>query len=113
MIHVQSTLKSVIRLGKREETKSGPIKVVMKSMEERSLIIGNLGRLKNAPVELKQINMADDYTAEGRQIIKNKVNEARNKTEAEGNGIYVYKVCGTPKNGLILKRFKKLQEETQ
>ena len=103
------------RLGKREETKSRPIKIVMKSVDDKSLIMGNLDRLKNAPAQFKKINVTDDYTAEERQIIKNKLNEARNKTGAEGNGIYVYKVRGTPKkkNGLILKRFKKPQEENQ
>ena len=101
------------RLGKREETKSRPIKIIMKSVEDKSFIMGNLGRLQNAPAEFKKISVTDDYTAEERQIIKNKLNEARNKTEAEGNSVYVYKDRGTPKNGLILKRFKKPQEETK
>ena len=52
------------RLGKREEIKSRPIKIVMKSMEEKSLIMGNLGRSKHAPAEFKKISVTNDYTAE-------------------------------------------------
>ena len=64
------------RLGKREETKSRSIKIVMKSVEDKSLIMGNLGRSNNAPAEFTKISVTDDYTAEEGQIIKNKLNEA-------------------------------------
>ena len=61
-----------------------------------------------------KISVTDEYTAEERQMIRNKLVEARNKTtKSEGNGAYVFKVRGTPKNGLILKRFKKTQEDAQ
>ena len=48
-------------------------------------------------LKFKKISVTDDYTAEERQMIENKVSEARNKTETDGNGTYVYKVRGTPK----------------
>ena len=69
----------------------------------------NLSKLKNAPDIFTKISVTDDDTAEERQAIRNKLAEARNKTDSKGNEVYVFKVRGTPKNGLILKRFMKAQ----
>ena len=45
--------------------------------------MGNLSELKIAPDRFNKRNVTDDYTAEERQM-KNKLSEARNKTETEG-----------------------------
>ena len=85
----------------------------METVNDKNNIMGKLSELKTAPNRFKRISVTDDYTAEERLMIRNKLSEARNKTETEGNGAYVYKVRGTPKNGLFLKRFKKTQEILQ
>ena len=65
----------------------------------------NLNKLKNAPEKLRNISVTDDYTKEERQIIRSKVDEATKKTQEEGDGKYIWKVRGSPKNGLRLMRF--------
>ena len=105
IIKVNAAVESITRLGKYDETKSRPIKVVVKTVNDKNTIMGKLSELKTAPDKFKRIRVTDDYTAEERLMIRNKLSEARNKTETEGNG--AYELRGTPKNGLFLKRFKK------
>ena len=52
-----------------------------------------------------RISITEDYTPEERLAIREKVKEAKRKTELEGEGKYVFKVRGTPKNGLMIRRF--------
>ena len=77
----------------------------MKSLNEKEMVMGSLGKLKTAPENFRRINVTDDYTIDERQLIKNKVAEAKHKTEVEGDGKFVWKVRGTPKNGLRLIKF--------
>ena len=42
-----------------------------------------------------------------------KVTEARNKTDLEGEGVYIWKVRGSPKNGLRLIRFTKSRPQEE
>ena len=69
----------------------------MGNQNEKEMIMTSLGKLKNAIEKFKRISIIDDYTAEERDAIKNKVTEARNKSEVEGKGIYIWKVRGSPK----------------
>ena len=75
--------------------------------------MNNLIKLKNAVDQFKKISVTDDYIIEERAVIRNKVAEARHKTETEGEGKYIWKVCGTPNNGLHLVRFAKTKQVTQ
>ena len=63
----------------------------MGNQNEKEMIMTSLGKLKNAVEKFKRISVTDDYTAEERDAIKNKVTEARNKSEVEGKGIYIWK----------------------
>ena len=78
--------ESITRLGKPDPNKLHPINLKMKS------------NLKNAEGRYNKISVTEDYTAEEREANRNKVTEARNKTEAEGEGKYVWKVRGSPKD---------------
>ena len=100
IIEVEATPVSIVRLGKRTESKRRPIKIRMSTLNERELMMSSLGKLKVAPEKFKKISITEDYTIEERQVIKNKVEEARNKTEAEGGGNHIWRVRGSPKNGL-------------
>ena len=56
----------------------------------------------------KGISVTEDYTISERQMIKNFTSKAKERNSAESdNTDYAWKVRGTPKNGLVLKRFKK------
>ena len=115
IIEVEATPVSIVRLGKRTESKRRPIKIRMSTLNERELMMSSLGKLKVAPEKFKKISITEDYTIEERQVIKNKVEEARNKTEAEGGGNHIWRVRGSPKNGLRLIKFtiNKSAGETQ
>ena len=104
-IEVTSEPETVIRLGRRNETNSRPIKVKMNNQNERELIMCSLAKLKDGPIKFKRISVTEDYTPEERQAIREKVQEAKSKTENEGQGKFVFKVRGTPKNGLTTRRF--------
>ena len=99
-IEVTSEPGTVIRLGRRNETNSRPIKVKMNNQNERELIMCSLAKLKDGPITFKRISVTEDYTPEECQAIREKVQEAKSKTENEGQGKFVFKVRGTPKNGL-------------
>ena len=96
---------SVIRVGKKKEQGSRPLKITMASVQNKDNIMRNLGKLKDAPENLRKISVTDDYTQEERESIRQKVAEAKKMTETKGEGKYVWRVRGTPKNGLILRRF--------
>ena len=77
----------------------------MKSENDKDSFIARLPNLKNAEDRFNKISVTEDYTAEEREAIRKKVTEARNKSETEGEGKYVWKARGSPKNGLRLIRF--------
>ena len=103
IIGVAAIPASKISIRKRSDTRPRLIKIVMSNQNEKEMVMNNLGQLKNDVEKFKRISVTDDYTAEERDAIKNKVTEARNKTNAEGEGIYIWKVRSSPKNGLQKK----------
>ena len=104
-LEIESTPESTTRLGVRDEGKTRPIKIKMRNMNEKELVMSSLGKLKNAPENLKKISVTKDYTVGEREIIRNKAAEAKQNTETEGEGKYMWRVRGTPKNGLRLMKF--------
>ena len=69
--------------------------------------MSNLFNLKGKNM-YKGISVTEDYTISERQMIKNFTSKAKERNSAESDDTdYVWKVRGTPKNGLVLKRFKK------
>ena len=56
------------------------------------------------------ISITDDYTVSERMMIKEYANRAKeeNKNETE-NSKYVWRVRGTPKNGLTIKKIMKVK----
>ena len=104
-LELDVTPESTARLGNRNDGKKRPIRIKMKSLNEKEMVMGSLGKLKTAPENLRRINVTDYYTIDERQLIKNKVAEAKHKTEVEGDGKFVWRVHGTPKNGLRLIKF--------
>ena len=99
--------KSMIRLGNPESNKKRPIKVTFHNEGDKEKLMNNLQKLKGKNI-YKVISVTDDYTISERDMIKDFVTQARQKNSNEPeNSEYVWKVRGTPKNGLIIKRFKK------
>ena len=67
----------------------------------------NLRNLKDKVV-YKSISITEDYTVAEREQIRKLNDEVKNKNANElDDSRYVYKLRGTPKNGLQVKRFLK------
>ena len=98
---------SVARLGKANERKRRPIKLVMKCKEDKIKVLKNLNKLKGTEDELGKISITDDYTETEREEIKHWVMKAKEKTVQDPDK--VYKVRGDPKNGMRLIWFVKNQ----
>ena len=76
IIKVNAAVESITRLGKYDEIKSRPIKVVVKTVNDKNTIMGKLSELKTAPDKFKRISVTNDCTAEERLMIRNKLSEA-------------------------------------
>ena len=71
----------------------------MNATQEVETVMANLLHLKGSSNEFGKISVTEDYT----EIIKRYVGEAKEKTVEDPN--YIYKIRGTPKNGLRLAKF--------
>ena len=97
--------ESITRLGKTEDGKIRPLKVIMKSTEDKSQVMSRLVNLKNADERYRKVSVRDDYSVEERLLIKQWSEKAAAKNLAEKTN--EFKVRGNPKNGLRLVRVTK------
>ena len=104
-IGVASNPKEIVRLGKENNKKKRPVKVIMNTSEEKDRIMSRLNNLKNADEIYRSLSVRDDYTIEERNLIRQYVNKAEQKNKAENTKDW--KVRGNPKNGLRLVRITK------
>ena len=106
-IGVAVTVKSVSRIGKLDRAKKRPIKVYLGSEAGKINIMKNLKNLKGNEL-CNGISITEDYTGAVREMIRKMSEEIKTKNSQElPNSKYVYKLRGTPKNGLQMKRFLK------
>ena len=104
-IGVSSTPTSITRLGQPNESKSRPLKIVMKSANEKADVMKNLGRLKGTERYFGKISVKDDYTSSEREEIR--LLTERAKKETAENPEKVFKVRGNSKNGWRVVSFQK------
>ena len=102
--------ENITRLGQPSPDKSRPIKVTMKRIEDKTLLFSRLPNLKNAD-EFRRIHVTEDYSVDERSAIRKKVEQAAKKNRYEKDESVVWKVRGTPKNGLRLVKFTKLTNQ--
>ena len=101
--------KSITRLGTfNANGNCRPLKLIMNSTEEKSLIMSRLSNLKTAEEQYRNISVKDDYTLEERNLIKTWHQKAEEMNKMENTTDW--KVRGTPKNGL---RLVKISKKTQ
>ena len=106
-VRIATSFKSVVRIGKADPTKNRPIKVVLKCEEDKEKIMANLASLKDQEA-FKGISVTEDYTVAERKLIKGWSEKAKENNEKETpDSKYIWRVRGTPKNGLQLKKFLK------
>ena len=97
-IDVDIEPKQIVRLGNESADKKRPLKVILKSADDKRQILSSLNKLKNADASVRGVSVRDDYTIEERKLIRSMHEEARRKNEADH--VTHWKVRGTPKNGL-------------
>ena len=103
----------VERLGPdtKESNKTRPLKVVFKTKDDQQKVLSNLRNLKGNNDYLR-ISIKEDYTYNERQFIKSYVEKAKamNALEETKMSDTVWRVRGSPKNGLKIMRFTKRKE---
>ena len=82
----------------------------MATTENKDQVMKRLVNLKNAPDTYRKICVRDDLTIEERNLIKTWQKIADEQNAAENTD--VYKVRGTPKNGLRLVNVTKRNKQT-
>ena len=99
--------KSLYRLGKRvpNKTKKDKSKSVLTCEVDKDAIMANLNCLEGNE-DFSKISVTEDYTIGDRNLIKEWTEIAKAKnTQEPPESNYECKVRGTPKNGLLLKKF--------
>ena len=105
------TVKGITRLGPENNDKRRPIKVSLDNGKERDQVMGNLTNLKGNDM-YKKISVTEDYTVSERKMIQEMREQVKEKNNQEPeDSEFVYKLRGTPKNGLMIRRMKKIKSE--
>ena len=99
------------RIGTVDNNKGRPIKLVFHNEEDQQKVFLNLRNLKGKNLYNK-ISVREDYTFTERSLVKSFIEQAKLKNqEEEGrNSNIIWRVRGTPKNGLTLKKFTRDQK---
>ena len=104
--------ESFTRLGKpsdasdtNEKKKSRPLRICLKTTDDKDTIMRRLPNLRNADDKYRKVSVKDDYTFEEREIIKEWQELANKKNEEENTD--VWKCRGNPKNGMRLIKIKR------
>ena len=98
---------SVMRIGTKVEGRNRPIKVIFKSSDEKHKVLSNLKNLKGKEL-YKTISVTHDYTFNEREMLDDFLRQAKEKNELDTmeDKDYKWKVWGSPKNRLFLKKVK-------
>jgi len=105
--------KKIERIGFQTQSKRRPIKVTLKSQTDKDTIMKNLKNLKGI-TKYGKISVTDDYTKAERQMFKTWTDKAKemNDKEPEESTI-IWRVRGSPTNGIYLKKFEQNQTSRQ
>ncbi|KAI4823548.1 hypothetical protein KUCAC02_012129 [Chaenocephalus aceratus] len=71
--------------------------------DDKEKIFKNVRKLKNCENKYQRISISNDYNKEDRELIRNKVEEAKAKTAADESKNYVFRVRGPPWNLRLVK----------
>ena len=100
---VECTPKSITRLGESNERKKRPLKIVMKTIDEKTKIMSSINRLKGTEEIFGKISIREDYTTQKGMKSRLGVQKAKDKSEIDPE--HIYKVRGDPQNRLSLVSF--------
>ena len=108
-LHINVSIKQVVRIGQPSEGKKRPIKISFESEEEKFKLLRNLSTLRGMD-QYQGISITEDLTKDQRNQYKALATEAKQKNQDSVNGEFVWRVRGSSKNGF---RLKKLQKNNQ
>ena len=115
-IGLNTDFKSIYRLGKRSgdaSTQRRPLKITMINESDKDRVLASLSNLKGKD-DYIGVSITEDYSLKERELIKSFSQKAKDANENEdGDSQFIWRVRGTPKNGLFLKKFKKRVTESQ
>ena len=103
------TIQQIERIRQNNDLQRRPIKLVLKSEEDKKRVFDNLKHLKDR-TQYTGISVTYDYTQRERSMKKFHDEAKESNNEMEDN-IFVWKVRGTPNRGLFLKRFMRADQE--
>ena len=105
-------IKQLERIGQNKEGKR-PIKLTFNNEEDQQKVFSNLRSLKGK-TSYKGISVKEDYTYNERLLIREFAEQARikNTKEDDKKSNIIWRVRGSPKNGLRLKWFTKTDQES-
>ena len=99
--------KFMVRIGKIENGKARPLKVTFHNENDKVKVLDNLKQLKGKS-EFGGISIKEDFTISERNLVKEYVQKANEKNQSEPvDSEYVWRVRGSPKNRLFLKKVMK------
>ena len=100
----EKQVKNIIRLGaKTAENGPRPVKIMLENNEDKTEIMKNLTKLKNAEEKFKNVSVTHDLTDEQIKIRKEKIDQAGEMTKNDESGQFFYKVRGPPWNLRIIR----------
>ena len=104
--------ESITRLGNVTDNevtpkRARPIKICMKTLEEKERVMARLANLRNADDKYKRISTKEDYSWEERQRIREWVSKAEEKNKEEQTSDW--KVRGNPKKSMRLVKITRQQ----
>ena len=100
--------RTLVRIGTKTDERNRPIKVIFNSIQDKNKLMNNLRYLKGKDL-YKKVSITHDYTINERQLLQQKLQEAKEKNESDPpqDKEYKWQVRGSPKNKLFLKKVKK------
>lgn len=90
-------VKNALRLGSRKTgIEQRPLKIELEKYVDKEEIMRNLFKLKNSDEKFKKVSVAHDLTGEQMKLVKQKVQEADEKTKQDESSEWSWKVRGPP-----------------
>ena len=106
-LHTKATIKYVSRIGlDKEDGKRRPILIALQSEDQKVKLLGNLSALKGLD-NYKGISVTEDLTIEKRKRYKDLANIAKERNQVDPSSSHVWRVRGSSKNGVKLKKIPK------
>ncbi len=99
-------VERVFRLGPPKADHIRPLKVILGSVEDKAEFMSNLYQLRSAEDVFKGLSITNDLTQSEREENKILVQKAKEMTEGDASGEFVFRVRGPPWDRHIVK-FKK------